>query len=365
TSKAKAFTKDGPEGRPTNRPRYQLVARPPNHFRRPTCCLVSIPKGVGAGRGGSSSAFGNGDLFVDDQRDISKYIDKVNRHVVRPSDIDGGRTGRSNGSGNGDLFENDLVDIGHDIDEGNKDVVRWKGIHRGRCSSSAIGEGDRIVDDYTKDVEEGIDELYMKSSQCRRGSNIVDTPPTESSHRLCIYPYQNGPPKELATTDIATHALDALRESSIRRGPVQAACTAKELREILAIKDLHINIKEADLLKTSADEEEKKNSHICRRVFELLSKASSSASPHPSLGQRELYFTFFRKLKKILESSKRSGYVNSANFETTTLKGFPAQSIRSSNAIALDSPYLLVFITNTSQSRQHGKSESDSYYLSD
>ncbi|GJR29478.1 hypothetical protein Tco_1105710 [Tanacetum coccineum] len=33
--------------------------------------------------------------------------------------------------------------------------------------------------------------------------------------------------------------------------------------------------------------------------------------------------------------------------------GFPAQSIRSSNAIALDSPYLLVLITRTSQSRQH------------
>nr|GEU45144.1 hypothetical protein [Tanacetum cinerariifolium] len=45
--------------------------------------------------------------------------------------------------------------------------------------------------------------------------------------------------------------------------------------------------------------------------------------------------------------------------------GFPAQSIRCSNAIALDSPYLLVLITRTSQSRQHGKSESDSYYLSD
>nr|GEV83611.1 hypothetical protein [Tanacetum cinerariifolium] len=44
---------------------------------------------------------------------------------------------------------------------------------------------------------------------------------------------------------------------------------------------------------------------------------------------------------------------------------FPAQSVRSSNAIALDSPYLLVLITRTSQSRQHGKSESDSYYLSD
>nr|GEV41587.1 hypothetical protein [Tanacetum cinerariifolium] len=137
TSKAKAFTKDGPKGRPPNRPRYQPITKALNRFvSRPTCCLFSIPKGVGAGRGGTSSASGN--------------------------------------------------------DEGNKDVVRWRGIHRGLCGSSgAIGEGDRIANDYAEDVEGGIDELYMESSQCRHGSNIMDTPPTESSHRICIYLYQN------------------------------------------------------------------------------------------------------------------------------------------------------------------------------
>ncbi|KAF5198881.1 NADPH:adrenodoxin oxidoreductase protein, partial [Thalictrum thalictroides] len=48
------------------------------------------------------------------------------------------------------------------------------------------------------------------------------------------------PTSELAKTDIADHALASLQESSIRkvylvgrRGPVQAACTAKELREVL------------------------------------------------------------------------------------------------------------------------------------
>nr|GEV13969.1 hypothetical protein [Tanacetum cinerariifolium] len=41
------------------------------------------------------------------------------------------------------------------------------------------------------------------------------------------------------------------------------------------------------------------------------------------------------------------------NFRRTSLTGFLAQSIRSSNAIALDSPYLLVLITGTSQSTQH------------
>ncbi|GJR53458.1 putative ribonuclease H-like domain-containing protein [Tanacetum coccineum] len=48
-----------------------------------------------------------------------------------------------------------------------------------------------------------------------------------------------------------------------------------------------------------------------------------------------------------------------------SLTGFPAQSVGSSNTDVLDLPCLLVLITETSQSRQHGKSESDSYYLSD
>ncbi|GJS37306.1 hypothetical protein Tco_0535688 [Tanacetum coccineum] len=41
------------------------------------------------------------------------------------------------------------------------------------------------------------------------------------------------------------------------------------------------------------------------------------------------------------------------NLRRIYLTGFPAQSVRSSNADALDSPYLLVPITGTSQSRQH------------
>ncbi|GJV49183.1 retrovirus-related pol polyprotein from transposon TNT 1-94 [Tanacetum coccineum] len=45
--------------------------------------------------------------------------------------------------------------------------------------------------------------------------------------------------------------------------------------------------------------------------------------------------------------------VGVVQFRRTSLTGFPTQSIRSSNAIALDSPYLLVLITEMSQSRQH------------
>ncbi|GJS05353.1 hypothetical protein Tco_0321861, partial [Tanacetum coccineum] len=54
-----------------------------------------------------------------------------------------------------------------------------------------------------------------------------------------------------------------------------------------------------------------------------------------------------------------------AQFRRASLTGFPASSVGSSIVDALDSLYLLVLIIGTSQSRQHDKSESDSYYLSD
>ncbi|CAA0836108.1 NADPH\\x3aadrenodoxin oxidoreductase-mitochondrial [Striga hermonthica] len=135
------------------------------------------------------------------------------------------------------------------------------------------------------------------------------------------------PTAELAKTDIASHALDAFEESSIRkvylvgrRGPVQAACTAKELREILGIKDLSIHIQQDDLVTTPADEIEMKNNRIRRRVYELLSKAASSG--HATVpGQHELHFVFFRKPERFLESDDKNGHHGGVRLEKTVLKG--------------------------------------------
>ncbi|GMN50571.1 hypothetical protein TIFTF001_019729 [Ficus carica] len=136
------------------------------------------------------------------------------------------------------------------------------------------------------------------------------------------------PTTELATTDISSHALAALEESNIRkvylvgrRGPVQAACTTKELREVLGIKDLYVHIQKEDLLKTPIDEEELKNSRIQRRVNELLAKAANSGPSHPSSGQRELHFVFFRKPDRFLESQEKIGYVSGVRLEKTVLQG--------------------------------------------
>lgn len=67
--------------------------------------------------------------------------------------------------------------------------------------------------------------------------------------------------------------------------------------------------------------EELKNNRIQRRVYELLSKAAASGASHPSSGQRELHFVFFRKPDRFLESDERSGYVSGISLEKSVLKG--------------------------------------------
>ncbi|XP_020276675.1 NADPH:adrenodoxin oxidoreductase, mitochondrial isoform X1 [Asparagus officinalis] len=132
------------------------------------------------------------------------------------------------------------------------------------------------------------------------------------------------PTIELSATDISSHALAALQKSSIRkvylvgrRGPAQAACTTKELREILGIKNVNVHIQEADLVKSPADEEGLKNTRIQRRVYELFAKAATSA-PHPAVDQRELHFVFFRKPERFLSSDGCN--VSGVRLEKTCLK---------------------------------------------
>ncbi|XP_047044865.1 NADPH:adrenodoxin oxidoreductase, mitochondrial-like isoform X2 [Lolium rigidum] len=131
---------------------------------------------------------------------------------------------------------------------------------------------------------------------------------------------------ELASTDIAGYALDALRSSTIRkvflvgrRGPAQAACTAKELREILGLKNVHVCIKEADLVTSPADKEEMSNSRIKRRVYELLSKAATVHQEKRNDDRKELHFVFFRKPTRFLPSEDGTT-VGAVELEKTLLK---------------------------------------------
>ena len=89
------------------------------------------------------------------------------------------------------------------------------------------------------------------------------------------------PVERLAATDAATHAVDALRHSAVtdvhllgRRGPAQAAFTPKELREVLSMEGVRVEIHPQGCLNLSPDcEAEVKSNRIKRRVVEVLNKA--------------------------------------------------------------------------------------------
>ena len=123
------------------------------------------------------------------------------------------------------------------------------------------------------------------------------------------------PIERLAATDIAEHALERLRASAVRevhlvarRGPVQvrerasspnprwprmpacecpgpavynlnaqAACTPKELREVLEM--VGPNLVMAVGAASAADEAELKQTRMKRRVYDILSKAAANARP--------------------------------------------------------------------------------------
>ncbi|GJS49409.1 hypothetical protein Tco_0599530 [Tanacetum coccineum] len=67
----------------------------------------------------------------------------------------------------------------------------------------------------------------------------------------------------------------------------------------------------------------------------------------------------------LVDRTVKDNLIKMVKFRRTSLIGFPTQSVRSSNADSVDSPYFLVLNTRTSQSRQHDMTESDSYYLPD
>ncbi|KAG6556606.1 hypothetical protein Mapa_001547 [Marchantia paleacea] len=153
------------------------------------------------------------------------------------------------------------------------------------------------------------------------------------------------PVSELATTDISEHAIAALHESKIRfyfrlseagclhsvqtvhvylvgrRGPVQGACTAKELREILGIHGLEVKVQQADLTTTKLDHDEMKKSRSHKRVYELFCKAAVASTTSSRLvsGVRQLQFVFYRSPVEILASG--SSTVTGVRLEKTILSG--------------------------------------------
>jgi ferredoxin--NADP+ reductase len=106
-------------------------------------------------------------------------------------------------------------------------------------------------------------------------------------------------PDELARTDVADHALDALRQSSIeevvvlgRRGPAQAAFTSSELRELGHMEgvDVQVDPAEAELDPLSQQWLDEEGTFTARKNVELLREFA--ARPGKAGGSRRIVLRF-------------------------------------------------------------------------
>ena len=84
-------------------------------------------------------------------------------------------------------------------------------------------------------------------------------------------------PDELARTDIADHALEALRESRVeevvvlgRRGPAQAAFTSAELRELGRLEGVDARVEDAELDPVSQQWLDEQGTFTARKNVQLL-----------------------------------------------------------------------------------------------
>ncbi len=105
-------------------------------------------------------------------------------------------------------------------------------------------------------------------------------------------------PDELAKTDTADHAIDAIRASSVRevvivarRGPLEASFTTPELRELPEIKNVDI-VLDKDTVKAVDPEIVAAGSHQVRTNMEALHRL---VDDHPPTGKpRRMVFRFAR-----------------------------------------------------------------------
>lgn len=116
------------------------------------------------------------------------------------------------------------------------------------------------------------------------------------------------PPSELEVTDIADPALEVLRESRVkdihvlaRRGPVQAKCTAPELRELGEIEGVHVVVDPKDLELDPASEQELEDDRQAQRNMDVLRDYAAQDPDAAKVAERRIHLRFFVSPVEILD----------------------------------------------------------------
>lgn len=123
------------------------------------------------------------------------------------------------------------------------------------------------------------------------------------------------PQEALAATDTADHAIAAFKASNIRevtivgrRGPVEAAFTTPEIRELSAIEGLDVGIEDPSLLEQEVDPTGPDHKRVQRNLAALVKYGSGSDD-----GERRLRFLFLRSPVEILGTDRVDGIVLAIN----------------------------------------------------
>ncbi|KAI9905394.1 hypothetical protein PsorP6_013670 [Peronosclerospora sorghi] len=154
---------------------------------------------------------------------------------------------------------------------------------------------------------------------------------------------------ELAMTDIAAHAIDALRSSSLkkvsivgRRGSVQAAFTIKEIRELIKVNDVSCIVNPDDLERsmTPASEQEIKDERARKRMNDLLGKAAKEK--HMEGAKRVVNIKFLSSPTEIIADRNDPTRVGAIRVEKMKLEGEPKRQRAVGTGIFEDIPCNLV-----------------------
>lgn len=117
-------------------------------------------------------------------------------------------------------------------------------------------------------------------------------------------------PDDLEKTDISEHALQALKKSKVRnvyiigrRGPAHAKFTPKELRELVLMDDVHVDISLDDLRLDKLDREAIKTIRLKKRIMQILTGARKTGTDKAGMGLHEskyLKLQFYRRPRRII-----------------------------------------------------------------
>uniref|UniRef100_M4BMB9 NADPH:adrenodoxin oxidoreductase, mitochondrial n=1 Tax=Hyaloperonospora arabidopsidis (strain Emoy2) TaxID=559515 RepID=M4BMB9_HYAAE len=155
---------------------------------------------------------------------------------------------------------------------------------------------------------------------------------------------------ELARTDIAAHAVQVLRNSSIqkvfvvgRRGSAQAAFTMKEIRELTKLDGVACVVDPDDLKRsfTPASEQEIQDQRARKRMEELLSRAAEQFECTQN-AKRVVQLKFLSSPAEIIADENDPTRVGAIRLEKTKLEGKPNRQRAVGTGVYEDIPCSLV-----------------------